>query len=212
MVPVTPFAQNCTVLVCENSRKAAIVDPGGDLEKLYEIVKDEDVEVEKIFLTHGHLDHVAGTEQLSRQLGVPVEGPHKGDLNLLQNLPESCARTGFPPAKSFVPDRWLSQGDIVEFGEQSLLVKHCPGHTPGHVIFFHSGIKLAIVGDVLFQGSIGRTDLPGGNHQQLIESIVTNLWPLGDDVTFVPGHGPASSFGQERQTNAYVADSVLEHC
>lgn len=210
MVPVTPFAQNSSVLICESSRKAAIVDPGGDLEKLMQVIEEEDVEVEKIFLTHGHMDHVAGTEELGRRLSVSVEGPHTGDLNLIEKLPESCARSGFPPAKTFVPNRWLENDDRVEFGDQSLLVKHCPGHTPGHVIFFHEATHLAIVGDVLFQGSVGRTDLPGGNHQQLINSIVNRLWPLGSDVTFVPGHGPASTFSRERQTNPFVADSILQ--
>lgn len=209
MVPVTAFAQNSSVLICEASRKAAIVDPGGDLEKLIEVLEEENVELEKIFLTHGHMDHVAGTEELARRLSVTVEGPHKADLNLIEKLPESCAKSGFPPAKSFVPDRWLDEGDTVKFGDQRLQVRHCPGHTPGHVIFYYESGHLAIVGDVLFQGSIGRSDFPGGNHQQLLESIVTRLWPLGNEVTFVPGHGPASTFGEERKTNPFVADSIL---
>lgn len=209
IVPVTPFVQNASVLVCEETRKAAIVDPGGDLDRLLEVVEQEKLEVEKILLTHGHMDHVAGTEELSRKLGVPIEGPHEGDRPIIQKLPESCERSGFPPARVFEPDRWLQQDDKVNFGAQEMLVQHCPGHTPGHIVFFHAVNRLALVGDVLFQGSIGRTDFPGGDHQQLLDSIVIRLWPLGDDVTFVPGHGPTSTFGHERETNPFVADSVL---
>jgi len=207
IVPVTPYQQNCSVIKCQASGKAAIVDPGGDVEQILAAVQKMDATVEKIILTHAHLDHCAAADVLRQQLHVPIEGPHQEDDFWLQKLPEWCAKAGFPPAESFVPDRWLQQGDVVTVGTQQLQVIHCPGHTPGHVVFLHPTQKVAWVGDVLFQGSIGRTDFPRGNHEQLLASIREKLFPLGDDITFVPGHGPMSNFGHERRTNPFVADS-----
>ncbi|WP_444928671.1 MBL fold metallo-hydrolase [Microbulbifer sp. SSSA002] len=206
LVPVTPFQQNCSLLWCEDSKRAAVVDPGGDLDKILAAVAERDLKLEKILLTHGHLDHVGGTAALSKQLQLPVEGPHKGDDFWIQQLPVQAQMFGFPAVEIFTPDRWLEQGDTVTVGDQPLEVYHCPGHTPGHVIFFHRPSQLALVGDVLFAGSIGRTDFPQGDHDTLIRSIKERLWPLGDEVQFVPGHGPMSTFGQERQTNPFVAD------
>ncbi|WP_319024654.1 MBL fold metallo-hydrolase [Microbulbifer hainanensis] len=205
-VPVTPFQQNCTLLWCDDSKRAAVVDPGGDIERILAAVEERGLKLEKILLTHGHLDHVGGTAALSKQLELPIEGPHKEDDFWIEQLPVQTQMFGFPPVESFTPDRWLQQGDTVTVGEETLEVYHCPGHTPGHVIFFHRPSKLALVGDVLFAGSIGRTDFPKGDHDTLIRSITERLWPLGDDVRFIPGHGPMSTFGQERQTNPFVAD------
>ncbi|WP_444926023.1 MBL fold metallo-hydrolase [Microbulbifer sp. EKSA008] len=206
LVPVTPFQQNCSLLWCEDSKCAAVVDPGGDLDKILAAVEERGLKLEKILLTHGHLDHVGGTAALSKQLQLPIEGPHKGDDFWIQQLPMQAQMFGFPAVEVFTPDRWLEQGDTVTVGDQELEVHHCPGHTPGHVIFFHRPSQLALVGDVLFAGSIGRTDFPQGDHDTLIRSIKERLWPLGDEVQFVPGHGPMSTFGQERQTNPFVAD------
>ncbi|WP_444940650.1 MBL fold metallo-hydrolase [Microbulbifer sp. ZKSA004] len=206
LVPVTPFQQNCSLLWCEDSKRAAVVDPGGDLDKILAAVEERGLKLEKILLTHGHLDHVGGTAALSNQLQLPIEGPHKGDDFWIQQLPMQAQMFGFPAVEVFTPDRWLEQGDTVTVGDQELEVHHCPGHTPGHVIFFHRPSQLALVGDVLFAGSIGRTDFPQGDHDTLIRSIKERLWPLGDEVQFVPGHGPMSTFGQERQTNPFVAD------
>lgn len=207
IVPVTPYQQNCSVVRCEVTGKAAIVDPGGDVERILAAVKQMQGDVEKIILTHAHLDHCAASDVLRQQLQIPIEGPHKGDDYWLEGLPQACEMSGFPPAEAFLPDRWLQHGDVVTVGEQALQVLHCPGHTPGHIVFFYEPQKVAWVGDVLFQGSIGRTDFPGGNHEELLDSIRGKLFPLGDDVTFIPGHGPTSTFGQERQSNPFVADS-----
>ncbi len=206
IVPVTPYQQNCSILVCEATRKAALVDPGGDIERLLDALEQLGVTAEKIFLTHGHLDHCSAAPVLREKLGIPIEGPHEADRFWIEQLPEHCRMSGFPPAEVFEPDRWLQQGDVVRFGEQELEVRHCPGHTPGHVVFFHRGARLALVGDVLFAGSIGRTDFPRGDHDALINAIREQLWPLGDDVQFVPGHGPTSTFGEERRNNPFVAD------
>lgn len=208
VIPVTPYQQNCSIIRCEATGRAAIVDPGGDVERILEAVETMQASVEKIILTHAHLDHCAASDVLRRQLHVPIEGPHREDDFWLQDLPRACRMSGFPPADVFTPDRWLEQGDTVTVGEQTLQVLHCPGHTPGHVVFLHAPQKVAWVGDVLFQGSIGRTDFPRGNHGELIASIRGKLFPLGDDITFVPGHGPTSTFGQERLTNPFVADSL----
>lgn len=207
IVPVTAYQQNCSIIVCENSAKAALVDPGGDVERLAEALQSLDVTLEKVLLTHGHMDHCAAADIIRQQYQVPIEGPHEADRFWIDKLPEWCAKSGFPHAEPFEPDRWLHDGDQVQVGELSLEVLHCPGHTPGHVVFFHRQQQLAWVGDVLFQGSIGRTDFPRGDHQALLQSIREKLWPLGDAVTFVPGHGPTSTFGAERQSNPFVADS-----
>ncbi len=207
IVPVTRYQQNCSIIKCEATGNAAIVDPGGDVERILAAVAQMQASVEKIILTHAHMDHCAAADVLRQQLQVPIEGPHLEDDFWLQKLPQSCERSGFPPAQVFVPDRWLQQGDRVTVGAQELQVFHCPGHTPGHVVFFYEAQNVAWVGDVIFQGSIGRTDFPRGNHEELIASIREKLFPLGDDITFVPGHGPTSTFGHERQTNPFVADS-----
>lgn len=208
IVPVTPFQQNCSLLVCEATNRAALVDPGGDIDLLLGALDQLGVTLEKILLTHGHLDHCGATADLVERLRVPVEGPHRDDQFWIDRLPEDGPHWGFPPLRSFVSDRYLSGGDTVRFGQVEMEVRHCPGHTPGHVVFFHRGARLALVGDVLFKGSIGRTDFPRGDHATLLHSIRTQLWPLGDDVTFIPGHGPMSTFGEERRTNPFVADHV----
>ena len=207
IVPVTPYQQNCSILICEKTNKAALVDPGGDLDKIEQTLKELGVSLELILLTHGHMDHCAIADDVRQKYAVKIEGPHIDDRFWIEQLPQMCEMSGFPRAESFVPDRWLSCGDTVAVGSHTLEVKHCPGHTPGHVIFFSPESKLAIVGDVLFKGSIGRTDFPMGNHEQLITSIREKLWPLGDDVSFIPGHGPTSTFGVERRTNPFVADA-----
>jgi hydroxyacylglutathione hydrolase len=208
IIPVTPLQQNCSLIWCTKTMKAALVDPGGDLDKLKAAVTKVGVTIEKLLITHGHLDHCGQAGILARELGVPIEGPHPDDLFWIEKLAEDGGKYGMQ-AESFEPDRWLSDGDTVTVGEQTLEVLHCPGHTPGHVVFFTREGHLAIVGDVLFAGSIGRTDFPRGNHQQLIDSITQKLWPLGNDVTFIPGHGPTSTFGRERQTNGFVSDYLL---
>lgn len=207
IVPVTPYQQNCSIIKCGVTGKAAIVDPGGDVERILAAVEQMQASVEKIILTHAHLDHCAASDTLRTQLLVPIEGPHCDDEFWLQSLPKACEKSGFPPADAFIPDRWLMQGDRVTVGEQTLQVIHCPGHTPGHIVFLYEPQKVAWVGDVLFQGSIGRTDFPRGNKEDLIASIREKLFPLGDDITFIPGHGPTSTFGHERETNPFVADS-----
>jgi glyoxylase-like metal-dependent hydrolase (beta-lactamase superfamily II) len=209
VAPVTPLQQNCTIVWCVKTAKAAIVDPGGDVPRLLQILKDRGLTLEKIWITHGHLDHAGGTAALQEATGVPIEGPHRDDQFWIDDIGKSAARWGMPDARPFTPDRWLEDGDTVTLGEQTFEVYHCPGHTPGHVIFFHREGRFAQVGDVLFRGSIGRTDFPRGNFEDLIRSITQKLWPLGDDVTFVPGHNEVSTFGMERRTNPYVADVVL---
>ncbi len=206
IIPVTPFQQNCSILWCEKTRAAAIVDPGGDVERILAGVRELDLKVVKLLITHGHLDHAGGAASLAAQLGVPIEGPQEEDSFWLKQLPQQGQMFGGPQVAAFTPDRWLADGDTVSFGEVTLSVLHCPGHTPGHVVFYSAADKLAIVGDVLFQGSIGRTDFPRGDHDALIRSIRDKLWPLGDDVAFIPGHGPMSSFGAERRDNPYVGD------
>jgi glyoxylase-like metal-dependent hydrolase (beta-lactamase superfamily II) len=206
VVPVTPFVQNCSVVWCDATGKGAVIDPGGDLDRILEVVKSNGVELEKILLTHGHIDHAGGTAELARRLSLPIEGPHPADRFWIAQLPEQGAMFGVARAESFEPSRWLDQGDSVTVGDVTLGVRHCPGHTPGHVVFYEPGARLAFVGDVLFAGSIGRTDFPGGDYDTLIASIRGNLFPLGDDVRFVPGHGPMSTFGQERKTNPFVGD------
>lgn len=208
VVPVTPFVQNCSVVWCDVTGKGAVIDPGGDLDRILEVVRSNGVELEKILLTHAHIDHAGGTAELARRLSLPIEGPHPGDRFWIEQLPEQGAMFGVARSESFEPTRWLDQGDSVTVGDVTLEVRHCPGHTPGHVVFFEPEARLAFVGDVLFAGSIGRTDFPGGDYDTLIRSIRDNLFPLGDDVRFVPGHGPMSTFGQERKTNPFVGDHV----
>jgi glyoxylase-like metal-dependent hydrolase (beta-lactamase superfamily II) len=209
IAPVTPLQQNCTIVWCAKTLKAAIIDPGGEVPLLLAALKQHNLALEKIWVTHGHLDHAGGTAALKAATGCPIEGPHPDDAFWIDQIDASGQRWGMPEARGFTPDRWLHDGDTVTLGETEFEVYHCPGHTPGHVIFFHRAANFAQVGDVLFQGSIGRTDFPRGNYQQLIDSITGKLWPLGNDVRFVPGHGPMSTFGRERQTNPWVADEIL---
>lgn len=208
IVPVTAFQQNCTLLWCTATNKAAFVDPGGNLDKLKAAAGQAGVEIEKILITHGHMDHCGQAGVLAKELGVPIEGPHEADRFWIARLDEDGARFGLQ-GEVFEPDRWLEDGDTVTVGDLAFDVIHCPGHTPGHVVFHHAPSKLALVGDVLFQGSIGRTDFPLGNHQDLIDAITQKLWPLGGETAFVPGHGPMSNFAHERATNPFVGDSVL---
>lgn len=206
IVPVTAYQQNCSVLKCEATGKIAVVDPGGDVERIEQAIEQLGGELEVIFLTHGHMDHCAAADVMRQKYGVKIIGPQREDAFWIDGLPQWCEMSGFPHADAFVPDQWLEDGDVICFGEEQMDVYHTPGHTPGHVVFHHPEMKLAIVGDVLFQGSIGRTDFPKGDYDTLVNAIRSKLWPLGDDVTFIPGHGPTSTFGQERATNAFVAD------
>ena len=205
-VPVTAFQQNCSLIWDEQTRQAAVIDPGGDLEELLAQVDRLGLKLEQIWLTHAHIDHAGGTGELASRLGLPIIGPHPGDQFWIDALPEQSARFGFPPALAFTPSRWLQDGDTVTLGSHTVQVRHCPGHTPGHVVFYSPELNRAFVGDVLFAGSIGRTDFPQGNFDQLIASIKTKLWPLGNDTVFIPGHVPESSFGRERRSNPFVAD------
>jgi glyoxylase-like metal-dependent hydrolase (beta-lactamase superfamily II) len=209
VVPVTPFEQNCSLVWCAETQLAAVVDPGGDIEQVIAAADQNAVTIEKILITHGHLDHAGAAADLAEQLRVPIEGPQREDSFWIDRLAEAGRTYGMTYCRPFVADRWLDDGDVVTVGRQSMDVRHCPGHTPGHVIFFHPDARVAFVGDVLFNGSIGRTDFPRGDFATLIESITGKLWPLGDDVTFVPGHGPASTFGHERKSNPFVADRVI---
>ena len=204
VLPVTAYQQNCTFVLCEKSGKAAVIDPGGEAERLLAIVEKHQLDVEKILLTHGHLDHVGAAADLREKLGVPIVGPHEADAFWLQQLPQQGQMLGGPTLQAFDPDQWLSDGDTVCVGEITFEVLHCPGHTPGHVVFFNRKSNWAQVGDVLFAGSIGRTDFPGGSHQQLLDSIRNKLFALGDQVKFVPGHGPGSTFGEQRRSNPFL--------
>ncbi|MDD1620471.1 MAG: MBL fold metallo-hydrolase [Methylococcaceae bacterium] len=204
IIPVTAYQQNCTLLICEQTNKAALVDPGGDLELLLAEVKRQDVELEAILITHGHMDHIGGVAELADRLALPIIGPQREDDFWIQSLPEQCQTFGLPIAQAFTPTRWLNDGDTVKVGDEVLQVIHCPGHTPGHVVFYSESHRLALVGDVLFKGSIGRTDFPRGDYQTLIDSIQQKLWPLGGDVAFIPGHGPMSTFGEEMRSNPFV--------
>ena len=203
-VPVTPFQQNCSIVWCDETRAAAIVDPGGELPRLREEVQRLGVTLEAIWLTHAHIDHAGATGTLAREDALPIIGPHEADQFWIDALPQQSRMFGFPPAEGFTPTRWLHDGDTLTLGRSTLAVRHCPGHTPGHVVFHSAEAQRAFVGDVLFAGSIGRTDFPGGDHDTLIASITQRLWPMGDDTVFIPGHGPESSFGRERRRNPYV--------
>ena len=207
IIPVTPLQQNCTLLWCTKTMRGAFVDPGGDLPRLKAAAEQVGVTIEKILLTHGHIDHCGGAGIFAEELGVPIEGPHEEDRFWIEKLGVDGPKYGIV-GQSFEPSRWLDDGDQVTVGELGFDVRHCPGHTPGHVVFHQPESNLALVGDVLFKGSVGRWDFPRGDQQQLIASIRTKLWPMGDETAFVPGHGPMSTFGYERQTNPYVGDAA----
>ncbi|MFP8835093.1 MBL fold metallo-hydrolase [Hydrogenophaga sp. XSHU_21] len=203
-VPVTAFAQNCSIVWCDETLEAAVIDPGGDLDRLLAEVQRLGLTLKAVWLTHAHIDHAGATAELARRFSLPVIGPHEGDRFWIDALPQQGAMFGFPSAETFVPTRWLHDGDTVRIGHCELDVRHCPGHTPGHVVFHSKAARRAFVGDVLFAGSIGRTDFPGGNHAELLASIRERLWPMGDDTVFIPGHGPEGTFGEERRFNPYV--------
>ncbi len=210
IVPVTAFQQNCSVLWCPQTMKGAVVDPGGDLDRILAAAGEHKVEIEKILITHGHIDHAGNAAELAEQLDVPIEGPHPEDAFWIEMMSQQGEQFDLEGARPFEPAHWLAHGDSVAFGNVTMAVLHCPGHTPGHVVFHHADAKLAIVGDVLFQGSIGRTDFPRGDHAALIHSITTHLWPLGGDTAFVPGHGQMSNFAAERESNPFVSDAALQ--
>lgn len=203
-VPVTPFQQNCSIVWCTDTMKAAVIDPGGELPRLLAVADQLGVQLEQIWLTHAHIDHAGATATLARERGLPIIGPHPADQFWIDGLPQQSRMFGFPPAEPFTPTRWLHDGDTVQVGHVTLQVRHCPGHTPGHVVFFEPTTRRAFVGDVLFSGGIGRTDFPQGDFDTLIASITQRLWPMGDDVVFIPGHGEESSFGEERRHNPFV--------
>ena len=206
IIPVTPFEQNCSLLWCDETLRAAVVDPGGDLPRILSAVEKNGVTLEKILVTHGHIDHAGAAAELAERLALPIEGPQREDQFWIDGMPEQSRMFGFPAVRAFTPDRWLEQGDRVSFGKVEMEVLHCPGHTPGHLVFFNAPGRLAIVGDVIFQGSIGRTDFPKGDFDTLIASIRGRLWPLGDDVAFFSGHGPMSTLGAERRSNPFCGD------
>lgn len=206
-IPVTAFQQNCSLLWCDQTQEAAVIDPGGDLAVILSQTQRLGLVLKAIWLTHGHIDHAGGAAELAQQQQLPIIGPHEGDRFWIDGLPQQAVKFGFPAVQSFIPTQWLNDGDIVSIGQETLNVRHCPGHTPGHVVFHAPQIDRCFVGDVLFAGSIGRTDFPQGNHQQLIDSIVQKLWPMGNQTVFIPGHGPESSFGRERKTNPFVGNT-----
>lgn len=203
-IPVTPYQQNCSLLWCDQTKKAVVLDPGGDLDLVLAEVARLGLDLEQIWLTHGHIDHAGGAAELALRFGLPIVGPQQADKFWIDGLAMQGKMFGFAQVQSFKPTRWLNDEDTVTVGQSNLLVRHCPGHTPGHVVFYSSEAKRAFVGDVLFAGSIGRTDLPQGDHDTLIASITQRLWPMGDATVFIPGHGPESTFGIERHSNPYV--------
>ena len=203
-IPVTPFQQNCSLVWCNQTLQAAGIDPGGDLDLILAQVAKRHLKLEQIWLTHAHIDHAGGTAELARRLNLPIIGPHPGDQFWIDGLADQGRMFQFPGAEVFTPTRWLHDGATVQLAQHTLNVRHCPGHTPGHVVFHSPEMNRAFVGDVLFAGSIGRTDFPQGDHATLIASITERLWPMGDETVFIPGHGPESTFGQERRSNPYV--------
>lgn len=203
-LPVTAFQQNCSIVWCDETLEAAVIDPGGDLPRILQAVKERGLTLKQILLTHAHIDHAGGTGTLARELGLPIIGPQEADQFWITGLPQQSQMFGFPPAETFTPTRWLHDGDSVSVGHCTLQVRHCPGHTPGHVVFHAVEAKRCFVGDVLFAGGIGRTDFPQGDFDTLIASITRRLWPMGDDTVFIPGHGPESTFGAERRSNPFV--------
>ena len=209
VIPVTPFQQNCSLIWDDQTMVGALVDPGGDVDSILSAVSQTGVDVQSILITHAHVDHAGAAQDIKEQLQIPIIGPHKGDQFWIDLIEDSGQKYGMTYARAFKPDQWLNDGDQVSVGGEVLDVVHCPGHTPGHVVFHHGAQQVAFVGDVIFKGSVGRTDFPRGNSKDLINAIIHKLWPLGDDVTFVPGHGPASTFGEERKNNPYVADKVI---
>lgn len=209
VIPVTAFQQNCSLVWDGATHQGALIDPGGETPRLLARVQAHGVTLQKLLVTHGHVDHVGSVARLAEELGVPVEGPQQEDRFWIDLLPTQAERFGLPPAEPFTPSRWLVDGDTAEVGGLHFEVLHCPGHTPGHVVYFHRASRLAFVGDVLFRGSIGRSDFPRGDYDALVRSIRTKLFPLGDDVRFVPGHGPMSTFGAERGSNPFVGDAAV---
>lgn len=203
-LPVTAFDQNCSLVWCSDTHEAALIDPGGDMPKLLAAIESRGLTLKAIWLTHAHIDHAGATGTIARTLSVPIIGPHPGDQFWIDALPQQSQMFGFPQAEAFTPTQWLKDGDTVTLGQHTLQVLHCPGHTPGHVVFYTPELQHAFVGDVLFAGSIGRTDFPQGNHADLINAIKGKLLPLGDDITFTPGHGPESTLGEERRFNPYL--------
>jgi len=210
IIPVTPLQQNTSLIWNTETKEGVFVDPGGETDRLMAAAEQFGVKIVKIWLTHGHLDHAGAAAEIRDRTGAPIEGPHEDDQWLLDEIEAQGAKYGITDGRNVTPDRYLEEGDKLTLGDMEFGVTHCPGHTPGHVVIYQQEGRLAFVGDVLFRGSIGRTDFPKGNHQQLLDAIVANLWPLGDDMRFVPGHGPMSTFGQERQDNPFVADSILQ--
>lgn len=208
IVPVTPFQQNCTLLFDETAKSGVVIDPGGDLDRIEDAIKQIGMKVEGILLTHGHIDHTAGADELRERLGVKITGPHLADKFLMDGLEAQARQYNFPGVRNVTPDRWLVEGDSVTVAGVPFQVLHCPGHSPGSVVFVNVDAGIAIVGDVLFQGSIGRTDFPYGDTQALMSAVRTKLFPLGDDIVFICGHGPASTFGEERRTNPFVGDAA----
>lgn len=204
IIPVTPFEQNCTVLFDQDTKEGVIVDPGGDVDVILQVVAENGITLKEIWLTHGHLDHAGGAKELKEKLALDIVGPHEDDRPLLERIEAQAEKYGISGLQNVLPDRWLNDGDRVSFGDHLFEVYHCPGHAPGHVIYYNRDQNFAHVGDVLFSGSVGRTDLPGGNHDQLIASIRDKLLPLGDEVGFICGHGPGGRLGEERRTNPYL--------